>query len=187
MPVHAKEFKEGTHYAILDRNKITGLVSEVFSVYCSYCLSYELQVIPKLKEALPKGVVFEEMHVKEKGRYGPVVSKVLAALLSISTDSYQKAKMAYYRLHFIDGKTLTTEEEYVDYGLKAADVSKNEYDKALASPEVQAILNEWDGAFDVALYRGTPSILVNNKYIVLMGDIKNQKELDTLVLYLLEK
>ena len=187
LPAYSMKLEEGVHYVTLEWPEEKGKVVEAFSVFCSFCFKYELSVIPSLKASLPKGTVFEEIHLKEMGKYGVAANNVLAVALSQSYEQFYNAKMAYFNAVYIDRVNLTSDEQVRDIGLKAAQISASRYDELLKSPEVAAIQAGWDRAIDVAILQGTPSIIVNNKYMVLISSVKSQEEFNTIVNELLKK
>lgn len=128
-------------------------VIKIFSYACPFCYKYDKTVTQKAISQ--SGAKYLPWHLKTKGSYGEVASKVFAALIAIdiqngvdlfSDDSkFKKAKIAYYRAYhdkkerFNDGKD---EGGFVKFGLDAAGVSAQEYEKALLSPEAKELLKQ---------------------------------------------
>ncbi|MDR2870276.1 MAG: DsbA family protein [Deferribacteraceae bacterium] len=182
------QLKEGVHYVALDRAEEKGKITEVFSVFCSVCYLYESGVIPKLKASLPADVVFEEAHVMVLGgSYGPIAHDVLAVALSQSPEQYQAAKQVYFDRNYGTEKAkIKDDEEAAMIGLEAAGISQEQYAELQGTPEVQAILDTWADALDPAI-KGTPTLIVNNRYMILTEKIENQAELNRIVNELLKK
>ena len=75
--ISASAFSEGEDYVKLEKPLSVGqnTLVKVFSYACPFCYKYDKSVTPKVVEKIP-GLKYEPFHLKTKGDYGEVASKV---------------------------------------------------------------------------------------------------------------
>ncbi|GAB7140714.1 thiol:disulfide interchange protein DsbA/DsbL [Deferribacterales bacterium RsTz2092] len=186
----AADFAEGVHYSVLktplkyDDGRKQQIFTEVYSVYCGFCFQYERSVIPKLKQSLPKNVIFEERHIRQLGQFGEEANDILSVLWDVP--SYQRVKSAYFSAIFVDKKRFSR-DEFINFGLKTASLTHKQFNERLDNPRTRATRARWDEAYPIAKEYGTPVFVVNGRYVVLTDSIKSQQEYNELIKYLLKK
>jgi thiol:disulfide interchange protein DsbA len=196
-------FTEGVDYMVLEKPipNAQGTLIKVFSYDCPFCYKYDKAVTPKLVPQLPKEITFRSFHLKTKGKYGEQGSELFAELLVkdqeaglTDKDLYsdksllKKAKMAYYTAyHDKKERWDAGPEAYYQTGFDAVGLSKDEFEKAKASPKVQALLKEWEASYDVAKIQGIPGFVVNGKYLIYTKSIKSVDSMLELVKELSKK
>jgi thiol:disulfide interchange protein DsbA len=187
--IAAGDIKQDVHYQVLaDNEKLPNTIVEVFSVFCSYCYMFEIGVIPALLETLPADTKLVQLHVKELGReYGLVAHTVLAVAKSQSEAQYEAVKKAYFDFNYVQQLKFESTEQALELGLTAAKLSKEQYDELATSPEVAAIIEHWLTGLDAAKEHGTPTLIIQNKYVVLMDNVKTQEDFNSVVGELLKK
>ena len=196
-------FTEGTDYLVLEKpipNAQNTLI-KVFSYDCPFCYKYDKAVTPKVVPQLPADVTFRPFHLKTKGKYGEMGTKLFAVLLAkdqanglsdkeLYSDKslLKKAKMAYYQsYHDKKERWDAGEEAYLQTGLDAVGLSKAEFEEGLKDPKVQALIAEWDQSYDVAKIQGIPGFVVNGKYLIYTKNIKSVDGMLQLINELLKK
>lgn len=177
------EFLEGREYNVLsDRPFKQGEVLEVYSVYCKACFIYE-RVFKAIKAKLPKGVNFREVHVTGGGRFLEVPAKILAM---VGDEKYEKAKKIMFdAIHKKQiNKSVT---EFLDTVLPEIGISKEEYKEKVKDTGVIETVKKWEDEGDkLSKMMGIPAILVNNRYILVIRNIKTVGQMNKLIHYLLK-
>ena len=99
--ISASAFSEGEDYVKLEKPLSVGqnTLVKVFSYACPFCYKYDKSVTPKVVEKIP-GLKYEPFHLKTKGDYGEVASKVFAVLITMD-----EAKM---KIHYLKRLNLPT-------------------------------------------------------------------------------
>lgn len=188
-PLTAADFVEGIHYVELkDRVKSpTPQMDELWSVYCPYCMKWE-PVIAKLEQKLAeKKVPFKGQHLLTKGMFGVEASNVLAVAKSLGPEKHKAVKDALYKKIITERASWDSAEAFYNDVFGLGIITKAEYDKLMQTPEVMALLTEWGTYTPVAKVQGIPGFLVNNRYIINIGEMKNVDMFFELVDFLLAK
>ena len=75
--ISASAFSEGEDYVKLEKPLSVGqnTLVKIFSYACPFCYKYDKSVTPKVVEKIP-GLKYEPFHLKTKGDYGELCSKV---------------------------------------------------------------------------------------------------------------
>ena len=183
----AAAFTEGNDYMTLEKTipDAQGTLIKVFSYDCPFCYRYDKAVTPAVMQKLGNSIEFEPIHLETKGKYGVAASELFAVLIhkdqangtSLFDDKslFKKAKMAYYNAYHDkkerwDGGV----DDFLKTGLDAAGISKAEFEKDKADPNVQAMVTRWqDYAYDVAKIQGVPAFVVNGKYLIYTKSIRS--------------
>ena len=183
----AAAFTEGNDYMTLEKTipDAQGTLIKVFSYDCPFCYRYDKAVTPTVMQKLGHSIEFEPIHLETKGKYGVAASELFAVLIhkdqangtSLFDDKslFKKAKMAYYNAYHDkkerwDGGV----DDFLKTGLDAAGISKAEFEKDKADPNVQAMVTRWqDYAYDVAKIQGVPAFVVNGKYLIYTKSIRS--------------
>lgn len=184
--VYSTEFEEGKNYIILDQPYVENSVVKIFSVYCPFCYKYEKNVTPILIKSLPDNVKYEAWSISTKGKYGEESAKVLSVLNVLNnTEAYTNAKMAYYKAIHDDKKEFASADEFIDYGLNAAGISREVYDKTVNDSAAIELRKLWEPGNEIAKIQGVPAFVVNGKYLIKTDKITSLTMFNDLVNYLL--
>ena len=134
----ASAFTEGEDYVKLEKPLPVeqNTLVKVFSYACPFCYKYDKTVTPKVVEKVA-GLKYVPFHLKTKGEYGELGSKILAVLAVMDEEKgvslldenslFKKAKFAYYKAYhdqrqrWSDGKD---EAAFLKTGLDAAGISE---------------------------------------------------------------
>ncbi len=174
-------------------------VVEVYSYACPFCYKYT-KIVPNVVKSLPSGVELKMFHLKQKGDYGEIASKVLAVATAKDMQSgvsihdtkslFHKAESAYFneyhakRNRWGNGKD---PEAFLKTGLDASGISKADYEKALGDKAVQDLLSAWEISYEIAKIQGVPAFVVNGKYLIHTNSITSQQDLESTIKDLLKK
>lgn len=185
----AADYQEGKHYIDLADKSFSAnnQVVKVYSVNCPFCYKYEKAVIPNFENNLPDGVEYDAYHITTKPPMGLEKATVLAVAKTNSEKAYKKAKMAYYAYYHDEHKKFSTSDEAINFGIKAAGISRADYSEQANSPAVKQLLKKWDQGLDVAKLKGIPAIVVNGKYLIVTASVTSMSMLDELTADLLKK
>jgi len=201
LSVNAFAFTEGVDYVKLDNpipNADKTLI-KVFSYDCPFCYKYDKSVTPSVTKKLEDTVKFEPYHLKTKGKYGPQASELLAALLIKDIDNgittlfddkslFKKAKMAYYAAyHDKKERWDAGEDDFINTGLKAVNITKSDFDAMKNDPRVKELLSKWDASYEIAKIQGVPAFVVNGKYLIYTKSIKSVDGMVDLIKELISK
>lgn len=179
----AAEFKEGENYRILPLKKADKpTVTEFFSFYCPHCNAFE-PVIQQLKAALGQKAKLEKSHVSFiGGAMGPEMSKAYATMIALGVES-KMVPVMFQQIH--DRKDAPQDpaalrQLFIDNG-----VDGKKFDAAYNGFAVESMVQRFEKRFDETGFRGVPSVIVNNKYVVETKGIKSMGEYIELVNFLL--
>ncbi len=183
--VHAKDFKEGVHYTTLNTTKSnTPLVTEYFSFYCGACAAFE-PIIKEIKSKLPEGAKLEQKHMSFMGgAMGKNMSKAFATMNSLKVTDEVKPAM-FNQIHQLRRAPKSVQElkaVFVKSGVEA-----KEFDATFNSFIINSIAAGYDKDAIDAGVRGTPTLVVNNKYRIEREDLKTLDDYLKLVDFLLKK
>ncbi|WP_299327758.1 thiol:disulfide interchange protein DsbA/DsbL [uncultured Helicobacter sp.] len=187
-----QNLKEGVDYIVLKTpipNAQNSLI-EVYSYACPFCFKYS-KILPQIMSDLPESTTLHLYHLEQKGDYGKLASQILAVLivkdrqagidiLDERKSAFQRAKNAYFDEYHIqrnrwkDGRD---PEGFLRTGLLAAGVSEQEFQQALQTPEVEALLSQWQASYDIAIIQGVPAFVVNGKYLIKTSELKSLDDL----------
>ncbi|KAF6677266.1 MULTISPECIES: thiol:disulfide interchange protein DsbA [Pantoea] len=168
----AAQFTEGKQYVSLPK-PVAGepQVMEFFSFFCPHCYQFEriYHVNDAVKKNLPADIKMVKYHVDFLGgELGPVVTQAWAVAMALGVEDKVTAPI-------FDGiqktQTITDPASLKETFVKAAGISAADYDAALNSFAVKALVaQQQKAAADVDL-RGVPAIFVNGKYMVNNGGL----------------
>jgi thiol:disulfide interchange protein DsbA len=178
-------FKEGTHYTVLDIEKSsTPVVNEFFSFYCPHCNSFE-PLMNELKKSLPDNARFQKSHVSFMGgNMGIPTSKAYATMVALKVEE-QMVPVLFNRIHTLQQPPKNEAElkqVFTDEGIDG-----KKFDAAYNGFAVDSMVRRFDKNFTKSGLRGVPAIIVNNIYHIEVSSISSQQELNDLVNFLLKK
>ncbi|MGG7074623.1 thiol:disulfide interchange protein DsbA/DsbL [Campylobacter sp. 9BO] len=197
----ANAFNEGEDYIVLDKplSVEKGTLTKVFSYACPFCYKYDKSVTPAVVKKV-EGLKYEPFHLKTKANEhgeGETASKLLAVAVVkdraankdlFADDSlFKKVKMAYYKSYHDKKQRFSSADEFLKLGLDASGISKEDYEKELANPEVVELLKKWEESYDVAKIQGVPAFVVNGKYLIYTAKITSIDGMANLIKELIAK
>jgi thiol:disulfide interchange protein DsbA len=166
IPALAQEFKEGEHYTLIAPPVNVGasdevVVTEFFWYGCGHCYNFEA-MLQAWESQLPEGVIFEpspamwggpmELHAKAY-----FVAKALGALDQVHEKIFEAMHVKRKRL----GNKGEIRELFVENG-----VDGEAFDKAFDSFGINSQVRQADARARGARVTGTPSMMVNGKYMI---------------------
>lgn len=192
------------NYVTLDQplNVSKNTVVKVFSFTCPFCYKYDRGVTEPVMKKVMKDkpeVNFEVWHLYSKGKYGQQGSNLMAvakardikAGITSVFDKHgllKKMKFSYYKAYHDKHKRWDSgEDSFYKEGFKILGVNKAQFEKELATPEVQKLLAKWKPSYPVAKIQGIPGFVVSGKYLLKTQAIKSREYMVNLIEYLLNK
>lgn len=187
LPLSAQsaDFKEGENYKIISQTATEKPeVTEYFSFYCGHCRAFE-PIIKALKTNLLEDVTFKKNHVNFLGgKMGPALTNAYAAAEILQVED-KFADLVFNYLQ-VQRKKLNNEEDILDL-FEQLGIDRQEAQSALQSFTVVGIASQMKRNTEKSAIRGVPAIIVNGKYEVNRGSVKDTKEFIALVNYLTQK
>lgn len=168
---------EGQDYQLLSPVQPTDrpdkiVVTEFFSYQCSHCYLFYPEVTPWAAK-LPKDVVFERVPVSLGRQAWQPIAQAFYALQSLGKDAMLD-KAIFEAIH-LQHAGLTDEASITRFvetqGIKAAD-----FTAAYHSFSVESGVKRADQMMKAYKVQGTPTLVVNGKYIVLAEGTHNYQE-----------
>ena len=187
LPLSAQsaDFKEGENYKIISQTATEKPeVTEYFSFYCGHCRAFE-PIIKELKTNLSEGVTFKKNHVNFLGgEMGAALTNAYAAAEILQVED-KFADLVFNYLQ-VQRKKLNNQEDILDL-FEQVGIDRQEAQSALQSFTVVGIASQMKRNTEKSAIRGVPAIIVNGKYEVNRGSVKDTKEFIALVNYLAQK
>jgi thiol:disulfide interchange protein DsbA len=195
---------EGTHFITLPVPQTAETragrieVAEVFSYGCIHCFRGK-EEIAKLQAALPPDAYMTYVHASFlPSEAWPMYQRAwyTAQALGIGMANHERMFDAVWKtgeVPLLDGpkggvrKPLPTIEEAARFYAKVGKVKEADFLKRAKSPEIDAAVKRADSL--VASWRipGTPSLVVNGRYLVNNDSVSSWNDIRTLVLYLVDQ
>lgn len=166
LPAAAQEYREGTHYTVLSQpvsvpRKDRIEVAEIFSYYCGYCFNFESLIEP-WKEKLPADVDFVRWHVKWDRQTENMARALYTAQALRVMDTVHPA---LFRAIHLERKRLQNQKQigeiFVQHG-----VDQETFDKTFNSFGIKSQVEQGDAKVRGAQVRGTPSLLVDGRFLI---------------------
>ncbi|MBT0879303.1 thioredoxin domain-containing protein [Campylobacter sp. 2018MI01] len=181
---------EGVEYNVLENpipNSDNSL-TEIWSYQCSHCyLHHNHNTLGLIKEQL-KDLDIRLMMVKTWGKFGQEMANLLAyahyqdeknKISLIDKNSlYDKISSVYFVEMFKNKSTWNNNpDEFYKSGLSILGISKKKLESFLQSPEGKYLLSSTDIANEIANTYGTPTFIVNGKYVINLAHAKSPQML----------
>lgn len=181
-------YTAGKHYRVLEKPARTANVSkievvEAFWYGCPHCFSFEPLIVDWVANA-DADIDFVRFPA------------VFNSLMKIHAQIYFTAKNlnAFDRIHepafealILERKRLQTQDQ-IQSLFVAEGIAEDDFIKAFNSFSVKTQLQQAEAKIKSYQLRGTPSMIVNGKYVVMTGEyVKTQKEMLLVVNFLVEK
>ncbi len=186
----AAQFEVDNQYTVIDVDKSKSpQVTEFFSFYCPHCFKFE-PVAKAIEKGLPEGAEFIKNHVNFLGGVSPQAQSNLSFAYLIDKQHGQAQSIIdqiFKSIHV--QRAPLTEMKDVKKLLEVNGIDSATFDQEIASMPVisaeQAMQNKQNKYSKLGALTGVPTFIVNDKYKINLNTIKNQKELDELVAFLL--
>ncbi|MGO3424233.1 MAG: thiol:disulfide interchange protein DsbA/DsbL [Pseudoalteromonas distincta] len=186
----AAQFEVDNQYTVIDVDKSKSpQVTEFFSFYCPHCFKFEA-VAKAIEKGLPEGAEFIKNHVNFLGGVSPQAQSNLSFAYLIAKQHGQAQSISdqiFKSIHV--QRAPLTEMKDVKKLLEVNGIDSATFDQEIASMPVisaeQAMQNKQNKYSKLGALTGVPTFIVNDKYKINLNTIKNQKELDELVAFLL--
>lgn len=164
----AEEYQAGQHYQVLPeklptnyRGEEAGEIMEIFSYSCIHCFNLE-PFIQSWKQSKPDDIRFTPVPVVFNARQIPEVKAYYASeLLGINDESHGAT---FNEIH-INRNRLSSDEDFAEFFTRFG-VSEEEYLKMANSFAVNVKVNQARKITEMSQVQGTPSLVVNGKYLV---------------------
>ncbi len=164
----AEEYKAGQHYLELPeklptnyRGEEAGEIMEIFSYSCIHCFNLE-PFVQSWKQSKPDDVRFTPVPVLFNNRQIPEVKAFYASqLLKINDESHVPT---YNEIH-LNRNRLSSDEDFAEFFTRFG-VSEEEYMNMANSFAVNVKVNQARKITEMSQIQGTPSLVVNGKYLV---------------------
>jgi len=185
LAAQSADFKEGKNYKIISQTATEKPeVSEYFSFYCGHCRAFE-PIMKELKTNLLEGVTLKKNHVNFLGgEMGTALTNAYAAAEILQVED-KFTDLVFDHLQ-VQRKKINGEEDILDI-FEQAGVDRKEAQAALHSFTVIGIASQMKRNTEKAAIRGVPTVIVNGKYEINRGSVKDTKDFIALVNYLTQK
>lgn len=179
----ASEFQEGQDYVVIDNPKSSELsITEYFSFYCYSCREFE-PVMEQVKSNFPN-VKFEKFHISFTGdNMAPKVSKAYATMLALGIED--RMRDVFYR-QFLELKLPPKNVEDIKNIFIENGVTARDFDDSYNSFSVELMVQKFDEGFYSSGIKSSPSVIVNNQYLISPSNDKSAEYYVELMKYLIE-
>ena len=178
----APEFKEGVEYKVV--NEVASSkpeVTEFFSYVCSHCYSFE-PLMQKLQERVPE-VQLKKVPVAFLGReMGPVLQRAYGAAVLLKVED-KLTPAIFDQIH--RQKKMPNGLGDIKAIFVANDVEAKDFDGVINSFALNGMIAQYDKATERFNVRGTPTVVVRDKYELNMSEIGSEERFYRVVEYLL--
>lgn len=178
----ATEFKEGVEYTVVKETATsTPEVIEFFSYVCPHCYSFE-PLVNGLAERVPEAEI-KKVPVGFLGRdMGPVLQKAYAAARLLEVEE-KMTPVIFEQIH--RQKNMPQSMDDVKAIFVANGVEAKTFDGVINSFALNGMVAQYDRTTEAFNVRGTPTIVVNGKYELNMGEIGSEERFYRIVEFLL--
>lgn len=166
LPAAAQEYREGEHYTRLTEpvsapraGKIE--VAEIFSYACGHCFNFE-SLIERWKADLPGDVNFVRWHVKWDRMTENLARALYTAQALRVMDTVHPA--LFQAIH-LERKRVQNQKQIGEIFVKHG-VDLETFNKTFSSFGITSQVTQGDARIKGAKIRGTPSLLVDGRYVI---------------------
>lgn len=186
----AAQFEADNQYTVIDTQKSASpQVTEFFSFYCPHCFKFE-PIAKAIEKSLPEGTEFIKSHVNFLGGVSAEAQSNLSYAYLIAKREGQAHNIAdqIFKSIHIQRAPLTSIKD-VKKLMEVNGIDSKTFDHAMTSMPIitaEKMMEDNQKKFSkLGALTGVPTFIVNDKYKINMNTIKNQQELDELIVYLL--
>ena len=184
---NAAGFEEGVHFKVINPGPGSAkpVITEFFSFFCSHCYNFQKTVVPTIKRTLPKGVTFDQTHVEFIG--GPMGEKMSQAYaIAEQLGVLDKIEPALFSAIHEKRQPFDSLDDIRNLFI-ANGVSGKDFDAAVNSFMVDSQVAKMRKDTNNAGIRGVPSLVVNDKYLVMPDNVKSYQDMLDIAYYLAQK
>jgi len=188
---NAAQFKEGVHYDVISEQATSKpQVAEYFSYFCPHCYKFSPIMTDVTKRLEGSDIKVEKNHVAFIGReMGIEMQKAFAAAELLNVEA-QMSSAIFIAIH--EQKRRFTGRDDIRTVFTDAGIDGKKFDAAVNSFAVNGKVARMDKSTVKNKVRGTPALVVNDKYQINMGSLKARGEefnvkLTALIKYLAAK
>jgi len=173
--LQAEEFSENRHYEVLDNPASkTPEIIEYFSFYCMACYRFE-PIAKELAATFPEA--FKKSHTSGLSPKPGMGSKMTQAYsLALMLNKEQAISEHIFKQQFGQRRSIDTREKIKDIFVQAG-VSENDFKRGFNNFSVKARAKQMDKDARDKNVTGTPTLIVNGKYKILMNGFRNSDDL----------
>ena len=183
--VNATEFKEGVHYEVIaEQASAKPELAEYFSYYCPHCSTFEPIMVDVSERLADTDIQVEKNHVSFIGRHmGVEMQKAFATaeLLNVENDLSNAMFTAIHQQKRRFASRDDIRNVFIDAG-----VDGSKFDAAINSFAVNGKVARMDKNTEDMNIRGVPALIVNDKYLINLGSIKNDSQFNANLVELIE-
>jgi thiol:disulfide interchange protein DsbA len=188
---NAQDYKENVNYIVAEgTTKLPGELKEYFSLFCGACYDIE-KVMPTIKKTLPDGMVFTRRHVDFIGHPDKDVQSAMTHGYVAALNSGKGEEFVSYMFSLIhEQNQRPTTVEQVGEAITRFGISKQSLEKPGVIMERSLVHAEQVNLLQKGILNGTPTLMVNNKYIIIMKSLNRKDplaDLAKLIRYLNEQ
>ena len=180
--ISESKFKEGEHYRTIESNELSSnqQMVEFFSFYCGHCFMFS-SLWSDLQVSFPD-VEFSKIPVSFLGGpNGPLSQKAYGVVANLGHEE-EFTNELFNQIHKMRKTELTPDSLADIYAYVGGD--RNEFLNLYNSFMALSLIANYNSQVDKDEINGVPSIMINNKYVILKAD---KNEMKDLVTYLLTK
>ncbi len=178
------EFKEGVHYKIIQGNGLSAQkeVREYFSFFCGHCHAF-YPVISLIAQGLPEDTAFVGNPVYYLG--GPMGKETQTGYAAaVSLGVTEKYVESLNKLIFDDNKIPQNHGELMQV-FDIIGIPAHQAEAQFKSFPIANMVNQYDQHTKDSKISGVPSVVINNKYLIVAKEVKGEAQYFALVNYLL--
>ena len=173
--IQAKEFYENEHYEVLDGpvSKAPEVI-EYFSFYCIACYRFE-PIAKELASTYPSA--FKKSHtsgLSPKPGMGKKMTQAYALALMLNKE--QALSESIFKQQFGQRQSIDTQDKLKDIFVQAG-VSEKDFERGYNSFSVKARARQMDKDARDKNITGTPTLIVNGKYKILINGFRDSDDL----------
>lgn len=178
----AAEFKEGVEYTVVQKNASSRpVVTEFFSYVCPHCYSFQ-PLMKELEQRHPE-VQFNKVPVAFLGKdMGPVLQRAYGAAVLLKVED-TLTPVIFDQIH--NQKNMPKGINDIKATFVENGVAEKDFDGVINSFALNGMIAKFDKTTDKFDVRGTPTVIVNDKYELNMSEIGSADRFYEVVDYLL--
>ncbi|RUO73403.1 thiol:disulfide interchange protein DsbA/DsbL [Idiomarina ramblicola] len=173
--LQAQEFSENKHYEVLDRPaSTTPEIIEYFSFYCMACYRFE-PIAKELAATFPEA--FKKSHTSGLSPKPGIGSKMTQAYsLALMLNKEQAISESIFKQQFEQRQSIDSLEKIKEIFVQAG-VSESDFKRGFNNFSVKARASQMDKDARDKDISGTPTLVVNGKYKILMKGFRDSDDL----------
>lgn len=178
----APDFKEGVEYTVVQKTASSKpVVTEFFSYVCPHCYSFQ-PLMQELEQRHPD-VQFNKVPVAFLGKdMGPVLQRAYGAAVLLKEEE-TLTPVIFDQIH--NQKNMPTGINDIKATFVENGVAEKDFDGVINSFALNGMVAKFDKTTEKFDVHGTPTVIINDKYELNMGEIGTADRFYQVVEYLL--